>query len=157
MLTVQATDKDSDRYGRVAFSLSGDGANLFEINNQTGAIRVTSGAVLDREMKSSYNLQVTAFDNIDINDRPGAIGNRADSSTETPVIKVEKPLASARKHRKTTVFAKIELLDDNDNAPKFSEENYQVVMPESLAISTRISSVNASDPDAGDNGRVRYL
>ncbi|XP_074596109.1 cadherin-87A-like isoform X2 [Brevipalpus obovatus] len=158
VLTVQASDKDSDRYGRVAFSLSGDGANLFEINNQTGAIRVKSGAILDREVKSSYNLQITAFDNVDLRSEGSTLIDNQDglaATTESPYI-VDGGRLSARKHRKTTVFAKIELLDDNDNAPKFSEENYQTIIPESLAVGTKINSVHATDPDAGDNGMVQY-
>lgn len=156
VLTVQASDKDSGRYGRVAFSLSGDGANLFEINNQTGAIRVKSGAILDREMKSSYNLQITAFDNVDLGgEGSGLMDNQDGSVTENPYI-VDGGRLSVRKHRKTTVFAKIELLDDNDNAPKFSEENYETIIPESLAVGTKISSVHATDPDVNDNGLVQY-
>ena len=137
ILTVQASDRDSGQYGSIMYSVSGDGSHLFEINPKTGTIGIKNGKILDREIKASYNLQVTAVDNV------------------PQVNKTEKKSLSSTQ-RKTSVFVKIDLLDVNDNAPKFSNEIYETVIPENVALGLKIGSVVATDPDEGDNGRVSY-
>ena len=62
VLTVRAFDEDSGENGHVMYSIrSGDRKNQFEIDSQKGIIRVASGN-LDREMISSYVLEIEAAD-----------------------------------------------------------------------------------------------
>lgn len=48
------------------------------------------------------------------------------------------------------------MTDKNDNKPVFYPLNYYVEVPESASIGYLVTKLTASDPDAGDNGRVEY-
>ncbi|CAN9493182.1 unnamed protein product [Ophioblennius macclurei] len=50
----------------------------------------------------------------------------------------------------------IKVSDVNDNAPKFSQAEYQHEVLESLAVGTDLINLSASDPDEGVNGMVTY-
>ncbi|XP_028574146.2 protocadherin Fat 2 [Podarcis muralis] len=50
----------------------------------------------------------------------------------------------------------VNILDTNDNAPKFSQHTYLVTIPEDVEIGTTITVVKAHDADTNDNGRVKY-
>ncbi|XP_076815367.1 protocadherin Fat 1-like isoform X2 [Clavelina lepadiformis] len=60
-----------------------------------------------------------------------------------------QPLSSS-----TTVA--IRLADVNDNPPRFYRPRYRVRIAEDLPVGTVIFWLQAHDPDAGDNGIVRY-
>ena len=62
MLTVQASDADSDANARLRYELESDDKDEcpFEIDRSLGMITTTSS--LDREKTSEYNLVVTATD-----------------------------------------------------------------------------------------------
>ena len=61
--TVRAVDSDPGDAARLAYTLSGPDANLFDIDGSTGQIRVGSTAVLDYEAAvRSYSVTVTATD-----------------------------------------------------------------------------------------------
>ncbi|XP_021572412.1 protocadherin gamma-A3-like [Carlito syrichta] len=49
------------------------------------------------------------------------------------------------------------VLDANDNAPVFTQPEYRVSVWENAPVSTRLLSVNATDPDQGFNGQVSYV
>ncbi|XP_018607249.1 protocadherin alpha-8-like isoform X20 [Scleropages formosus] len=50
----------------------------------------------------------------------------------------------------------IVILDINDNAPICSQQKYNVILPENVAVGTFLLDVNASDDDEGINGVVEY-
>ncbi|XP_067297751.1 protocadherin-23 [Pseudorasbora parva] len=50
----------------------------------------------------------------------------------------------------------IQVLDVNDNPPVFSQESYQVLLPEHTSADTYVLSVSATDKDSGQNGRISY-
>lgn len=50
----------------------------------------------------------------------------------------------------------VTVVDANDNAPKFSKQTYSVVLDENNPVGIFLTMVNASDPDAGPNGKVEY-
>uniref|UniRef100_A0A3Q2QWK0 Cadherin-23 n=1 Tax=Fundulus heteroclitus TaxID=8078 RepID=A0A3Q2QWK0_FUNHE len=55
----------------------------------------------------------------------------------------------------TTVFVRI--VDENDNAPEFPEEEYVTVLSEGPdTVGATIATVTAVDPDEGLNGTLRY-
>ncbi|XP_019902910.3 cadherin-23 isoform X4 [Esox lucius] len=55
----------------------------------------------------------------------------------------------------TTIYVRI--VDENDNAPKFPEEEYVTVLSEGpYTVGATIATVNAIDPDEGLNGTLRY-
>nr|XP_033491706.1 cadherin EGF LAG seven-pass G-type receptor 1-like [Epinephelus lanceolatus] len=53
-----------------------------------------------------------------------------------------------------TVFISVE--DENDNYPQFSQRRYVVQVLESMAVNTRVTQVEATDKDEGDNSKVHY-
>ncbi|XP_077433254.1 protocadherin gamma-A4-like isoform X38 [Vanacampus margaritifer] len=59
-------------------------------------------------------------------------------------------------HRSGTVRIQITVLDANDNAPVCTQPVYKVDVPENSAKGTLITTVSASDADAGVNGDVTY-
>ncbi|KAG6922315.1 protocadherin alpha subfamily C, 2, partial [Chelydra serpentina] len=51
----------------------------------------------------------------------------------------------------------IRVLDENDNAPAFSQGEYRARVREDAAPGTAVCRLLATDPDLGANGEVRYL
>ncbi|KAL4608577.1 protocadherin-16-like [Arapaima gigas] len=54
-----------------------------------------------------------------------------------------------------TATVKITVLDENDNAPAFGRLFYSLEVPENLQP-VELSTLRATDPDAGDSGEVEY-
>ncbi|XP_066053676.1 protocadherin alpha-6-like [Chamaea fasciata] len=50
----------------------------------------------------------------------------------------------------------ISVLDTNDNAPQFNQSVYKVQLPESAAVGTLVTRVNATDADEGINSEMTY-
>uniref|UniRef100_A0A8C0H1Q3 FAT atypical cadherin 2 n=1 Tax=Chelonoidis abingdonii TaxID=106734 RepID=A0A8C0H1Q3_CHEAB len=50
----------------------------------------------------------------------------------------------------------VNVLDANDNAPKFPPGAYGVVIPEDVTAGTTVAQVKAEDADTDDNGKVKY-
>ncbi|XP_074530019.1 protocadherin alpha-8-like isoform X5 [Halichoeres trimaculatus] len=50
----------------------------------------------------------------------------------------------------------VNVLDSNDNAPVFSQTLYKASVFENVKVGTSIITLNATDLDAGQNGRVTY-
>ncbi|KAK4297300.1 hypothetical protein Pmani_030268 [Petrolisthes manimaculis] len=129
VLTVRATDQDV-----------GPNADLrYTILNPTGAneafrIDPKSGELstrlpLDREAHSHYTLTIQAEDQ-----------------------------GPTQYRRTATTQVIMNILDENDNYPQFTERTYTVEVPEdiSAAASPVIAHIQASDDDSGKNGQVRY-
>lgn len=130
VLMVTATDADTGPRGEVKYSLGGEGALLFVINETNGEIVIARGAQLDREASASITLEVTAYDT------PGGGVTR----------------------RKTTVIVEVELVDVNDESPVWREDGggNTVVVAENTGVGSPVATLLASDPDLGLNGLVRY-
>src|SRR5699024_8003597 len=50
----------------------------------------------------------------------------------------------------------IEVIDVNDNVPRFEQDRYSVNVLEDAPVGTSIIQVKANDRDLGLNGQVRY-
>ncbi|KAM9254088.1 LOW QUALITY PROTEIN: protocadherin gamma-A1-like [Dugong dugon] len=55
-----------------------------------------------------------------------------------------------------TLHIRIQVVDANDNPPAFTQAQH-VSVPENVPLGTRLLVVNATDPDEGANGEVKYL
>jgi len=123
VVTVHATDADTGDFGKVSYSLQGEGFNEFMIDETSGVIQVKPGSLgrsnLDREWVDSYNLRVIA------RDMPGGGSDQKSS----------------------TVVVKVNILDVNDSPPQFSQSRYTAVVPENSPIDTLVTQVSATDPD----------
>lgn len=72
IFSLRATDRDSNEFGEIRYSLSGPGSEMFFVNPDTGEIGVASCAIeeeseletpcLDYESRDSYSLTYTAVD-----------------------------------------------------------------------------------------------
>lgn len=58
---------------------------------------------------------------------------------------------------KTSTTIHVRIVDENDNAPEFPEEEYVTVLSEGPdTVGATIATVTAIDPDEGLNGTLRY-
>ena len=51
---------------------------------------------------------------------------------------------------------RVNIVDENDNSPVFSQSLYEVTVPEDTDSNQAVLTVNATDADAGDNSRLTY-
>lgn len=51
---------------------------------------------------------------------------------------------------------RVEIVDANDNAPRFAKERYRASVKESVATRALVVELHASDADAGENARLRF-
>ncbi|XP_057695677.1 protocadherin-16-like [Corythoichthys intestinalis] len=123
---VLATDRDSGSNGRISYRLLHSDRN-FQINSHTG--EMSTRATLDREQQSSYQLAVVVQDG----------GSPSRSATGTVFISV---------------------LDDNDNTPVFVNSHLGkkliLQVSEGQSSGVLLGTVQAKDPDEGENGTVIY-
>lgn len=65
------------------------------------------------------------------------------------------PVSLCLTQTSTTIYVRI--VDENDNAPEFPEEEYVTVLSEGPeTVGATIATVTAIDPDEGLNGTLRY-
>ncbi|KAI4901849.1 hypothetical protein NFI96_034596 [Prochilodus magdalenae] len=74
---------------------------------------------------------------------------------EEQVLHTLRIVASDSVHQ-TEAEVTVQVLDVNDNAPVFSQEYYQVVLPELTSADTFVVAVTATDKDSGLNGKLSY-
>ncbi|KAL4711580.1 hypothetical protein ACJJTC_003597 [Scirpophaga incertulas] len=131
LAVIAATDRDTGRFGTdgIVYQLSGGGAELFTVDNRTGAISVapcdTPGLApcLDLETRRDYFLQYKATDD--------------DGQGQTSVVSLQ-----------------ISLLDSNDNPPVFDAPLYRASVDEDAVKFEPELQVQARDVDA--TSEIRY-
>ncbi|ELT95736.1 hypothetical protein CAPTEDRAFT_182594 [Capitella teleta] len=129
IITVRASDEDSGHNGEIEYSILNPSGPNEVFNIDPRVGSITTNKKLDREKHASYTLQVQASDKAMVIER------------KTEVVQVQ-----------------INVLDENDNKPQFSQSSYTVDVREDVDIAGGpvILEVKATDADAGDNGLVRY-
>ncbi|XP_061704355.1 cadherin-87A isoform X2 [Cydia pomonella] len=128
---VKATDRDTGRFGTdgIIYQLSGNGAELFMVNNRSGAITVApcispgTPPCLDYETRRDYFLQYKAIDD--------------DGAGQTTVVPLQ-----------------ISLLDSNDNPPVFTTSIYKASIDEDAIKFEPDLQVQARDVDT--SSEIRY-
>lgn len=119
ILQVRAHDLDSGDNGRVKYSIGkGDRSGQFSVDPLTGYLAVQSP--LDREMISSYVLEVHATDH------------------GVPELS-------------STVLVNLDISDENDNPPLFSQNNYTAVVQEDKLPGHTILRFHVTDADIAPN------
>uniref|UniRef100_A0A4W5RRE6 Cadherin domain-containing protein n=1 Tax=Hucho hucho TaxID=62062 RepID=A0A4W5RRE6_9TELE len=128
VITLKATDPDDGEAGRIEYGMEA----LFDSrSNDFFVINPQTGAIttvqpLDREVKDTHLI-------VEANDQGKDPEPR--SATATVNISVE---------------------DENDNYPQFSEKRYVVQIPENVAVNSKVTQVEATDKDEGNNAKVHY-
>jgi protocadherin Fat 1/2/3 len=56
----------------------------------------------------------------------------------------------------STATVTLNIMDENDNIPKFIPESYDLKVREDLPVGSVITTVKAVDPDSGPNGKLAY-
>ncbi|XP_033742322.1 LOW QUALITY PROTEIN: protocadherin Fat 4-like [Pecten maximus] len=126
IITVSASDSDSDVNGEVRYHIvGGDPYDQFSINVVTGEVRTVR--FLDREQVALYSLEVTATDQ--------AVPARYQKTATT----------------KITVIVE----DVNDSYPKFVSPS-EIWIKENAQVGEVVAMVTAEDQDEGGNGLVYY-
>ena len=134
---VSITDKDSFENGKINWIVELNKENLV-LNDSTNYLKIallnnnsftinTGKRVLDREEIQLLNVTIIAWDHNGI-----PISNNA------------------------TYTFQIEVIDENDNKPKFDSNVYNLTIYENNKISDIITQFNANDADIGENGRITY-
>uniref|UniRef100_A0A667HQS5 Cadherin-related family member 1 n=1 Tax=Lynx canadensis TaxID=61383 RepID=A0A667HQS5_LYNCA len=177
VLMVVAMDGDRGKPNQILYSLLNGSDGAFEINETSGVISVTqSPAQLRREV---YELHVQGA-NAKFNLRlvgPGGIfrvvpltvlneaqvtiivENSAAIDYEKFKVLTFKLLAievNTPEKFSSTADVVIQLLDTNDNVPKFTSHYYIARIPENAPGGSNVVAVTAVDPDTGPWGEVKY-
>ncbi|KAG7230311.1 hypothetical protein INR49_024415 [Caranx melampygus] len=99
------------------------------------------------------------------------IDTRQSDDDKIPFLVLKKPLDREQKNKHTllvtavdggkpprsgTLNVSIIVLDSNDNRPVFSQEIYQIEIPENVPVGTSVFQINATDPDESTNGEIEY-
>lgn len=129
LITVRARDQDTGDNSRIRYRILNPSGPNDVFSMDPEAGSIVLRTPLDREVVSSYTIKVQAVD--------------------------QGPIAS-RKSATTTI--QIQVLDQNDNRPQFTESSYHAVVREDTDPSGKpvIATVSAKDKDIGENGDVRY-
>lgn len=129
--TVVASDKDGDNV-IFGFAPNTKHANMFQIDERTGVIRLSDKVVKLNQDK--YELNVTARDD-----------GKCCEGKGNPVIHT------------STALVVVFITDVNDQKPTFEDcANYSPTIREGAPFLTPVTTVKAIDNDKGHNGQVRY-
>ncbi|KAJ2938245.1 hypothetical protein O0L34_g17587 [Tuta absoluta] len=146
ILTLKATDQDVGKNADVEYSIESvlaessnpddvnstdeqsDAQDVFRVDGRSGALLTRSP--LDREKYARYTVVVKATD------QASPVSDRLSS----------------------TATVHVNILDDNDNYPQFSEKTYTVTVDEDISASDNpvIARIKATDADVGANAAIRY-
>lgn len=109
-------------------------------NSSTKFLYLEVSAKLDREIRNSYLLNITAYD-----------GGGSDS------VDADGNSDQRQQHYSWTIFT-VKILDSNDNPPIFDHSDYIVSLNDSIGKDVSILQVHATDADQeqSDNSRVSY-
>lgn len=127
VVNVNAVRSDGRRQ-KIIYSIeSGNDDGAFDIDAKTGEIKVRNSAHLDYEERNKNGIELIAV-------------ARTDSE---PIL-----------YGYCKVI--VRLLDENDNAPRFTQRHYETNVWESNSKGTFVMQVKAYDIDEGANSRVLY-
>ncbi|XP_068447232.1 protocadherin alpha-8-like [Clinocottus analis] len=110
----------------------------------------------------TYTLTANDYFEVDI---------RQNDEDKIPFLVLKKSLDREQKNKHTLLLTAVDggkppksgklnvsiiVLDSNDNRPMFSQEIYQITIPENVPVGTSIFQMNATDPDEGINSEIEY-
>ncbi|KAG7314164.1 hypothetical protein KOW79_022660 [Hemibagrus wyckioides] len=116
---------------------------------------MASDADLDPSITYSLSQTEEANESFAIDSYSGIITSIKSLDYEKQNMHILNIVASDSVHL-TEAQITIKVLDVNDNAPVFSQEFYQVLLPELTPADVFVLAVSATDRDSGLNGKISY-
>ncbi|CAJ0587662.1 unnamed protein product, partial [Mesorhabditis spiculigera] len=110
------------------------------------------------EVEYSLETEAEGSNLLSINPNSGVIQTAAALDRETLSLIRLSVIASDKGKEPLSSRALVELSinDVNDNAPVFSQDSYNITVLENVTVPVVIARLEATDADAGANGRVHY-
>lgn len=148
VLTLKATDQDIEKNAEVEYSIESVSADDFNDENNES---------LDTDVKLDQQ-EVFRVDS-----RSGALLTRAPLDREkiaryTVIVKASDQANPISDRLTSTATVYVNVLDDNDNYPQFSEKTYTITVDEDVNVSDNpvVARIKATDEDVGANAAIRY-
>ncbi|KAI8429178.1 hypothetical protein MSG28_007715 [Choristoneura fumiferana] len=147
VLTLKAADQDIGKNAEVEYS-----------------IESVSADKLDPDANDSLDSsEQTDQDVFRVDGRSGALLTRAPLDREkvaryTVIVRATDQASPVSDRLSSTATVHVNILDDNDNYPQFSEKTYTVTVDEDINVSDNpvVARIKATDADAGANAAIRY-
>lgn len=143
---------DADQAGLIYYYIqSGDSGAMFTLNETTGVLRTTRQA--DREDKAKFFLYIKSS-NVKLDPVSLQPRNRraAPDTSSNQTNTTQAPLPDD----KGVQLVIVEIADQNDNGPRFTEKLYTGGVSEDAKHGSNIIQVFAVDSDEGNNSRISY-
>ncbi|KAG0424080.1 hypothetical protein HPB47_000170 [Ixodes persulcatus] len=172
IIKLFATDKDLQNNTITYNITSGNDEGIFVIDHETGDIRVNPETInlLDYDRKKQFVIfKPTSGDSVDqvtyeiLNkDIPFTVNGRTGDVCTSQVLDRERrdsyEFAVAASDGKFDMKApvSIEVVDENDNPPRFEKERYSVSIPHDSQAGRSVIQLHAIDLDVANNGEITY-
>ncbi|KAM4892816.1 LOW QUALITY PROTEIN: uncharacterized protein FYW23_008905 [Sylvia borin] len=118
---------------------------------------VGSNSLLTYHLTSHPSLTLAVTENHDGSKQPELVLERAlDREKQSSFELVLTAVDGGEPSRSGTLQIRINVTDANDNPPVFSKKVYEVCVAENIPFGSLVLRVQATDADAGSNGRVSY-
>ncbi|XP_026328508.1 protocadherin-like wing polarity protein stan isoform X2 [Hyposmocoma kahamanoa] len=147
VLTLKATDQDFGKNAEVEYSIES----------------VTAEASVDDSNDSIDNEQPDTQEVFRVDGRSGALLTRSPLDREkvaryTVIVKATDQASPVSDRLSSTATVYVNILDDNDNYPQFSEKTYTVNIDEDITVADNpvIARIKATDADLDANAAIRY-
>ncbi|KAL0891925.1 hypothetical protein ABMA27_015170 [Loxostege sticticalis] len=150
VLTLKATDQDIGKNAEVEYSIEA----------------VTAANVSPDDINESIDVSSDQSDIQDVfrvDGRSGALLTRAPLDREkvaryTVIVKATDQASPVSDRLSSTATIHVNILDDNDNYPQFSEKTYTVTVDEDISVADNpvVARIKATDADVGANAAIRY-
>ncbi|XP_067888834.1 protocadherin-23 [Heterodontus francisci] len=170
-LLLQAADRGSPRLS-VNVTI---GIQVMDINDNAPTIPPLKAVKIFENLQAGYVLAQIMARDMDLNPilsynftNNGNPGGKFVISRYTGVITLAEPLDFEKQSEylvkikvsdsvhETEAALGVFVVDVNDNSPLFSQDSYQIILPELTPVSTYILTVPATDVDSGVNGKISY-
>ncbi|XP_059052501.1 protocadherin-like wing polarity protein stan [Achroia grisella] len=150
VLTLKATDQDIGKNAEVEYSIESVSAETLNLEDTNESI-------------DTSNEQPDTQDVFRVDGRSGALLTRSTLDREkvaryTVIVKATDQASPISDRLSSTATVHVNILDDNDNYPQFSEKTYTVNIDEDISVADNpvIARIKATDADVGANAAIRY-
>ncbi|RVE52505.1 hypothetical protein evm_002899 [Chilo suppressalis] len=150
VLTLKATDQDIGKNAEVEYSIE-------------SVVAATQAVGEENESIDTSSEQADVQDVFRIDGRSGALLTRAALDREkyaryTVIVRATDQASPVSDRLSSTATVHVNVLDDNDNYPQFSEKTYTVTVDEDISVADNpvIAKIKATDADIGTNAAIRY-